>query len=110
MKGARLVFAGALMAALTGCWDRFDAETWRSEAGNWQGENARAGMVGAVRDRITPGTPRDDVRALLGAPDSSEPDADLYVLGRAQYGVDFEMLEVSYDARAHVVALTLRRS
>lgn len=101
------------MALAIGWWtwhDPFDGEVWRGEADNWNGRNARGDMAGALRERIAPGTPREALHILLGAPDTAGARRDVYTLGRSRWGVELETLVITYDGQDRMLALTIQRT
>lgn len=87
----------------------FDRASWTAGAGNHDGENPRAALVEDAREAgVRPGARRADVRALLGDPDSTGPEADIWYLGRASYSVDYRVLRVDYDRAGTVTAVDER--
>ncbi|MEH3143806.1 MAG: hypothetical protein PGN34_00235 [Methylobacterium frigidaeris] len=100
----------AVAGGLAGC-DRpgFDVAAWARERGNYSGENRRGAMVAALGEAgIRAGTGRDRVRGLLGEPDASGPDVDVYYLGRSRIGPHFETLRLAYDG-GRMRGLTVHR-
>ncbi len=78
----------------------FDKETWASGKGNYDGKNPRIAMVGAAEAAgVKVGATRDQVRALLGEPDSNGPNADIWYLGRSTFAPDYQTFEISYDGK-----------
>lgn len=89
--------------------DPFDRAAWQAGAGNRSGANPRGALVEAARAAgVKPGATRDDIRALLGAPDSSGPEADIWYLGRDTMSVDFRRLRVDYDPAGKATAVEER--
>lgn len=89
----------------------FDKEGWAAERGNADGENRRIGMVSDLDDAgVKPGATRDGVRALLGEPDGTDPDADVYFLGRSRSGPSYESLRIEYTAQGIVAGTQVRRT
>lgn len=110
---ARAAVAALLTLALTACamhtTESFDSATWKSQRGVTGTDNRRGALVGAAGEALEPGMARDAVHALLGAPDSTREDVDVYELGRSPYGVDEEYFEVRYrDGRVASHALGRR--
>lgn len=99
------------LAACGGTGMTFDKAAWAAERGNYDGESRRGAMVGALDDAgVVPGATRDQVRALLGEPDSSGPEADIWYLGRSGTGPSFENYRVGYDKAGRVTDAAVRRS
>ncbi|PIK74849.1 hypothetical protein [Methylobacterium frigidaeris] len=46
---------------------------------------------------VRPGATCQEIRALLGEPDSHAPEADICYLGRDSLSVDFPTLRATYD-------------
>ena len=89
----------------------FDAAIWRAQRGTPALEqvNPRGDMVVDLKsEHLQPGTPREQVLALLGAPEFSEDETDHYALGRTPFGVSFEQLAIEYDDGALVRAYVQR--
>lgn len=83
----------------------FTPEGWRAEAGEIDPlQNDRVTMVSEVLDRLTPGTSRDEVLALLGPADSEADGVLVYEIGVAPFGVDTEALRVTFDANGRMTA------
>lgn len=77
----------------------FDAELWRAQHASdaLMGRNPRGDMATELMaEHLPAGISRDEVHALLGAPEFVDGDADVYELGRSAYGVDYEQLAVTY--------------
>jgi hypothetical protein len=80
--------------------DGFDRAGWARGAGNYDGANVRLDMVSSAREAgVGVGAPRDKIRELLGQPDSTGPETDIWYLGRSDHAVDFLQLRIRYDAR-----------
>lgn len=89
----------------------FDKAGWAAERGNYDGKSARAGMVGElVAAGVKPGADRATVRALLGEPDSTGPNGDIYYLGRSSVGPSFESYHIEYSPAGVVTSARLERS
>ncbi|WP_020180969.1 hypothetical protein [Methylopila sp. M107] len=67
-------------------------------------------LPGLLDTRLKGGTKRDEVLALLGEPDSTSETTVVYYLGRSPYGVDFETLEIAFDAEGRLTSAAMRRS
>ncbi len=81
----------------------FDAALWRAQAGSSADSNPRHAMVQDLRERhLAPGMTRSEITTLLGAPDRREANRDIYILGPASMGVDFEYLVLDYDGGDHL--------
>ena len=98
-RKADVAYAGLLiLAACGGGMSSFDRAAWAKGAGNHDGENPRAALVASAQAAgVRPGAPRAEIRALLGEPDSTGPEADIWYLGRGGYSVDYRVLRVDYD-------------
>lgn len=93
-----------LITACTMHSTTFDSALWKSQRGVQGTDNRRGGMVDDVEHALRVGMTRDEVHALLGAPDSGEENGsiDVYALGRSPYGIDETYYEVQYrDGRVH---------
>ena len=78
----------------------FDAERWRAQHDSdaLMDRNPRGDMASELlAEHLPPGTPRQEVRDLLGPPEFVDGDADVYELGRSEYGVDYEQLAIAYE-------------
>ena len=95
------IMAFALLASLSACGSAsvsFDKGKWASGKGNYDGENPRGWMVSDAREAgVKVGATRISIRALLGVPDSTGPDGDIWYLGRGGYAPDYETFEIKYD-------------
>lgn len=95
------VMAFVLLVSLSSCGSAsvsFDKEKWASGKGNYEGENPRGWMIsGAKEAGVKVGATRATIRALLGTPDSTGPDGDIWYLGRGGYAPDYETFEIKYD-------------
>ncbi|MFS0737600.1 hypothetical protein ABC347_11165 [Sphingomonas sp. 1P06PA] len=113
MAGRATAILAALLVGLAACGGTgmaFDKAAWAAERGNYDGENRRGAMVSDLDEAgIVPGASRDQVRALLGDPDSHGPEADIWYLGRSATGPTFENYRVDYDPAGRVKAATVRR-
>lgn len=106
-----LPLAAAWLTACGSVGMDFDKARWAAERGNFKGENARAAMVPSIDEAgIRRGATRDQVRALLGEPDSTGPAADIYYLGRSRSGPSFETLRIDYAADGTVTGTAVRRT
>ncbi|UVO49620.1 outer membrane protein assembly factor BamE [Sphingomonas sp. SUN019] len=89
----------------------FDKAGWAAERGNYDGESKRGAMVSGIDDAgVRVGATRDQVRSVLGDPDSTGPAADIYYLGRSRSGPSFETFRVDYSTAGVVTATGVRRS
>ncbi|PSJ37649.1 hypothetical protein [Allosphingosinicella deserti] len=89
----------------------FDKAGWAAERGNYDRKSSRGAMVGGLDEAgIVIGAPRERVRALLGEPDSTGPQADIYFLGRSATGPGFETYRIDYEPGNRVRAASVRRS
>jgi outer membrane protein assembly factor BamE (lipoprotein component of BamABCDE complex) len=81
----------------------FDKAVWASGKGNYEGKNPRIAMVNdAQHAGVKVGATRSAVRSLLGEPDSSGPNGDIWYLGRSTYAPDYQTFEVIYDDKGIV--------
>lgn len=76
----------------------FDSASWKAQRGANPADNSRGQMLTAVEKRLQPGMDRSEVTALLGEPDLQDAasGSDIYELGRAEFGIDEEYLELQY--------------
>ena len=88
----------------------FDRRAWESGHGDDSGRNPRGGQVAALRSSgaVAPGTPRDQVRALLGAPENVDGAREMYSLGIG-YGGSVEYFAIQYDEQGRVARASVRR-
>ena len=106
------MLALALVASGCGRASRsFDKAAWAAERGNYDRKSSRGAMVGGLDEAgIVIGAPRARVRTLLGEPDSTGPQADIYFLGRSTTGPVFEAYRIDYGPDGRVRAAAVRRS
>lgn len=118
MTGPRRRASWAVPAALLGllaAWwrlperGRFDEADWKANAGNYDGDNPRAGMLRGLERRIAAGAARADVEKLLGPPDQAAETRAVYYLGRDAVGPSFCVYQIDYDAAGLVTNLAWRR-
>lgn len=110
MTGGVLALALALQTACGGGDMGFDTARWIEGRGAADTDNPRIGMVAdAARAGVRPGATRATVRALLGEPDGTGPDGDVWFLGRSTVAPDFQSLHVDYRAGI-VTAVATRNS
>ncbi len=88
---------------------KFDADAWKAQKGVKTSENRRAALVPALERELRVGMTRDEVRALLGEPDSTTDQSDTYRLGVAPLGIDPEFYRITYDAQGRVASFLLMR-
>lgn len=89
----------------------FDSASWRKERGNATGESARSAMAASLDGAgVVVGATREKVRDLLGPPDGSDKDGDLYFLGRSDLAPDYETLTIRYGPEGRVVAVDKAQS
>lgn len=82
----------------------FNSARWAAARGINAGDNPRAAMVcDAVAAGLQPGARKDEIRALLGAPDSEGPTADVYEVGLEFTAPDLIVLGIQYDDAGAVV-------
>ncbi|WP_338664474.1 hypothetical protein VQH23_04755 [Pararoseomonas sp. SCSIO 73927] len=114
LAAALLMGAAAMATGTVAEAASFDRSAWEAGRGNDTGRNPRAGQVAALRESgaVRPGTPRDAVRALLGAPEnvseSAEGARELYSLGIG-FGGSLEYFAVQYDEGGKVTRASLVR-
>lgn len=105
-----LLIMAALLATCEGNGMSFDRDAWAAEPGNRDRISRRGEMVAAAAEaggRV--GATRAEVRALLGAPESSGADGDVYYLGRSAFGPSHESLEILYSPAGVVTQTQFRR-
>lgn len=90
MLGASLLASSALAE------DAFDREAWMSAAGLPPKSDAREAMAPALEARL-PGLSREDVRALLGAPEEIHGQSFVYALASRFFGAEYRVLLVEFD-------------
>jgi len=88
----------------------FDRAAWAAGRGDNTGRNPRGAQIDALEDSgaVRPGTPRDQVRALLGEPENVDGNREMYSLGIG-YGPSLEYFNVEYDAEGRITRTSLRR-
>jgi outer membrane protein assembly factor BamE (lipoprotein component of BamABCDE complex) len=105
---ARLI-AFALLVSLSACGNLgvfVDKEKWASGKGNYSGKNPRIEMVSDAKAAgVKIGATREQVRDLLGEPDSSDAAVDTWYLGRSTYAPDYTTLDVYYSEQAIVTKI-----
>jgi hypothetical protein len=89
----------------------FSVQRWQAERGHVDERTSpRAAMLEALeREHLRRGMPREEVRQLLGEPDSATAAADEYDLGGSPVGVTLESYVIAYDAQGRVTTFGLRR-
>jgi outer membrane protein assembly factor BamE (lipoprotein component of BamABCDE complex) len=97
------------LLATPGCGDgrmSFEKTKWASGKGNYSGKNPRIEMVSDAKAAgVKIGATREQVRDLLGEPDSSDTSIDTWYLGRSTYAPDYTTLDVYYDEKAIVTKI-----
>ena len=88
----------------------FDRSAWEAGRGDSSGRNPRGGQVAALRSSraVALGTPREQVRALLGAPENRDGAREMYSLGIG-YGGSVEYFAIQYDEQGRVARASLVR-
>jgi len=88
----------------------FDASVWKAQHQSGAPDNPRHPMLSEVEERVAPkGTPRAQVVAALGPPDDLTATSDVYTLGAAAFGVDYEQYVIEYDGQGKVSRSFVRR-
>lgn len=94
---------------------RFEARLWRTASGDRR-ENPRLRMADDLMKRhLKPGMVREQVRALLGAPDVSskfdeQQNRDCYGIGNdPAVGIDPEWIAIQYDRVGRIVGMRIER-
>jgi outer membrane protein assembly factor BamE (lipoprotein component of BamABCDE complex) len=104
------VMAFALLVSLSACGG-FDKEQWASGKGNFDGESPRDSMVSdAEKAGVKIGATRASIRALLGEPDGTDPEGDVWYLGRGYYVPDNQRLEILYDKNDIAIKVSVLRT
>ncbi len=80
----------------------FDRAAWVAVAGKADQSEPRFALIEAAIAEIPPGTPRDKVRARLGEPDQSFPDAWAYMAGPTLIGGEYTAVLVRFDPEGRV--------
>lgn len=77
----------------------FDSAAWKSQRGVAAQQNQRGPMLSSAEKAVHAGMSRDEVIQLLGEPDISDATTavDTYELGVAQFGIDEEFFEITYQ-------------
>jgi len=89
---------------------KFNPRIWTEQHGSEVRNNPRRAMTTQLESEILrPGMSRSDVRAVLGAPERTEPRADVYLVGASPLGIDYEMYIIEYDDTDRVVKFFLRQ-
>ena len=88
--------------ATTGTATTFDRAAWVAVAGKADQSEPRFALIEAAIAEIPPGTPRDKVRARLGEPDQSFPDAWAYMAGPTLIGGEYTAVLVRFDPEGRV--------
>jgi hypothetical protein len=88
---------------------KFDSDAWKAQKGAKITENRRAALVPALEREMRVGMTRNEVRELLGEPDSTTDRSDTYRLGVAPFGIDPEFYRITYDAQGRVTTFRLIR-
>jgi hypothetical protein len=84
----------------------FDKEKWASGKGNFEGKNPRISMVSDAEEAgVKIGAKLEQVRDLLGEPDSHDASIDTWYLGRSTYTPDYTTLDVYYNEKAIVTKI-----
>jgi hypothetical protein len=109
LLGAVLVLAAVGVTVMRLQSNGFDSKTWQAQRGV-EKNNTRGRMLGALDKYLRVGMPRAEVQLLLGPPDHSEADRDVYELGRSPVGVDFESYVIQYDSAGKVTQFRISRS
>jgi len=99
--------AGGYMATTVA--GEFDANRWKALRSSTARENPRAGMIGALKDRLRAGMTRDEVVALLGEPETKDGPRYVYAIGTSAFGVDYEYFVVEFDADGKVTRHMITR-
>lgn len=115
-RSRRGLFAIVMLAAAVAaaCGDPmttsdFDASAWQAQRGVAPKQNRRAALLPALQPLLQAGMSREQVRGLLGEPDRTRPDADIYQMGIAPFGIDIESYLILYDQAGKLKAHRLQR-
>ena len=105
-----MVLTAVLLVALTAVFlpldtasvPAFDPAVWRAQAGVETGSR-RFGMIRDLEaTKLRVGMTREEVRGLLGAPESSRPGYDSWGLGFSPLGMDYDSYTVRYGPDGRV--------
>lgn len=110
LAAALMIGAGLMGTTTIAAAADFDRAAWATGRGDDSGRNPRGSLVGALRSSgaVNPGTPRAQVRALLGEPENVDGAREMYSLGTG-YGASLEYFSVEYDAEGRVARASVRR-
>ena len=103
VRASALCAAVVLLLSLSACamqtTSNFDSAAWKSQRGVAAQQNQRGPMLTSAEKAVHTGMSRDEVIRLLGEPDISDAATavDTYELGVAQYGIDEEVFEITYQ-------------
>lgn len=107
--GSGLAGAAAVILGVSGMADDrgtpggFDREAWISAAGLPLKSNAREPMAAELEIRLA-GLSRDEVEALLGAPEEVLGETFVYYLAQAFFGAEHRVLLVEFDPAGTVTS------
>lgn len=88
----------------------FDAALWRAQYKSFERDNPRIGMISVLeREVLQKGMTKEAVREILGPPEQTRDNIDLYDLGISPFGVDYEQYVIEYDSDNKVVRFFIRR-
>jgi hypothetical protein len=103
LRASALCFAIVLLFSLSACamqtTSHFDSTTWKSQRGVAAQQNQRGPLLASAEHAVRTDMSRDEVIGLLGEPDIRDAASaiDTYELGVAQYGIDEEFFEITYQ-------------
>lgn len=88
----------------------FDDVLWRDQYQKFNHDNPRSGMISDLEQEVLrKGMSQETVREILGPPEQTEGNMDLYDLGASPVGVDYEQYVIEYDDDQKVVRFFIRR-
>ena len=87
----------------------FDADIWRAQKNTIEKNNPRATMIKELEEKyIRLGMSRQQIITLLGEPDTSTKNIDIYEIGTPPFSIGLEVYEINYQGDI-VVGFRIRR-
>jgi len=100
------VFRGYRLFAAQG----FNSAKWKAQYNSKELHNPRLVMIPHLkRSVLHVGMDKSAVRDILGPPEKSRDQTDIYALGVSEYGIDFEYYYIEYDSNDKVIKFYLMR-
>ncbi len=106
------ILTGVIVLVAMLCWNqigrrgRFESAAWRSERGNYDGDNSRLSMISDLeQNHLKVGMSQGSVEQILGEPDSTPEASSVYYLGVSPYGFDSEFFAIKYDSDGNLITI-----